>query len=634
MSQNIRISTKIKQINTHSQIYIHPKFMDIDCYKAHGIDRDRNVDLGSGNVCKGSILTDILDLYDNIIYKLFDDDCNIQTNQKMESIPCYEYERLIIQKSNSMISHAFSMEEMSNGNFFRWMSLILVQYCHFSDSPDAIMKRYISNLNRYISFQCIEVSSINKSSLLDNQSIIIAVKLLAIAWMANEKMKCVQIGTFANDTLSSILNIKEDFPRWKSKKKEFSFCRFPFILSICFKCDLLKVESLVQMRHELQDAFFRSMFGGIQIPYLIIEIRREHIIRDTMIQLDRIRKQDLRKQLRIQFVGEEGIDEGGLQKEFFQLAVREILDPKYGMFLLNEDNNCYWFHPSQYSYNQYSNSQDSDPILLHEYKLIGKLIGLAIYNNVILDLGFPVVLFKKLLGQKVVFEDLQQIDPLLYKGLIQLLSINEDDTNVTIEDLYQRTFTIEQNHFGEIIMEELVPNGHCISLTKDNREEYVSCIVEYYLDRSISRAMQALYQGFHEICIDTSINLFQPEEFEVLVCGHSNLDMNGLRIHTCYDGGYNAYTLIIQYFWDIVINEMNTQDKKKLLFFTTGSDRMPVGGPSKLEFVITRQGPDSELLPTAHTCFNVLLLSEYATKDKLRSKLFAAIQNAEGFGLM
>lgn len=608
--------------------------MNIDCFKIHGIDRDRNVDLEAADLHKESILKDILDLYHNISNNLFDDECKIQTNQKMTSISCYEYGTLIIQKSNPMISHASSMKEMSNCKFLRWMSLILVQYCHFSDSPDAIMKRYISNLNRYISFQCIETSSTNKSSLLDNQSIITAVKLLAIAWMANEKMKCVKIETFANETLSSTLNIKEDFPRWKGKKKEFSFCRFPFILSVCFKCDLLKVESLVQMRHELQDAFFRSMFEGIQIPYLIIEVRREHIIRDTMIQLDRIRKQDLRKQLRIQFVGEEGIDEGGLQKEFFQLAVREILDPKYGMFILNEDNNCYWFHPSQYSYNQYSKNQDSDPVLLHEYKLIGKLIGLAIYNNVILDLAFPVVLFKKLLGHKVEFEDLQQVDPLLYKGLVQLLSINEDDISATIEDMYQRTFAVEQNHFGEIVIEELVPNGNSVSLTKENREEYVSCVVEYYLDRSISRAMQALYQGFHEICIDTSINLFQPEEFEVLVCGYSNLDMNELRMYTCYDGGYNVHTLVIQYFWDIVINEMKTEDKKKLLFFTTGSDRMPVGGPCKLEFVITRQGPDSELLPTAHTCFNVLLLSEYGTKDKLRSKLFTAIQNAEGFGLM
>ena len=40
---------------------------------------------------------------------------------------------------------------------------------------------------------------------------------------------------------------------------------------------------------------------------------------------------DLRKQLRVEFSGEEGIDEGGLQKEFFQLLVEKLFDPMNGM---------------------------------------------------------------------------------------------------------------------------------------------------------------------------------------------------------------------------------------------------------------------------------------------------------------
>lgn len=48
---------------------------------------------------------------------------------------------------------------------------------------------------------------------------------------------------------------------------------------------------------------------------------------------------------------------------------------------------------------------------------------------------------------------------------------------------------------------------------------------------------------------------------------------------------------------------------------------------------LQRAGPDSDKLPTAHTCFNALLLPEYGSRDKLRSKLLTAIQNAQGFGL-
>lgn len=39
---------------------------------------------------------------------------------------------------------------------------------------------------------------------------------------------------------------------------------------------------------------------------------------------------DLRKQLRVEFHGEEGVDEGGLQKEFFQLIIEKLFDPMYG----------------------------------------------------------------------------------------------------------------------------------------------------------------------------------------------------------------------------------------------------------------------------------------------------------------
>ncbi|XP_046684571.1 ubiquitin-protein ligase E3A-like [Homalodisca vitripennis] len=68
--------------------------------------------------------------------------------------------------------------------------------------------------------------------------------------------------------------------------------------------------------------------------------------------------------------------------------------------------------------------------------------------------------------------------------------------------------------------------------------------------------------------------------------------------------------------------------------FATGSDRVPVGGLSKLKLIIARNGPDSDRLPTAHTCFNVLLLPEYENKDKLHDRLIKAISYSKGFGML
>lgn len=102
---------------------------------------------------------------------------------------------------------------------------------------------------------------------------------------------------------------------------------------------------------------------------------------------------------------------------------------------------------------------------------------------------------------------------------------------------------------------------------------------------------------------------------------------------TEYDGGYTADSQIIKDFW-LIVHDLPLEDKRKLLQFATGSDRVPVGGLIRLKLIIARNGPDSDRLPTAHTCFNVLLLPEYETKEKLNDRLLKAINYAKGFGML
>ena len=61
---------------------------------------------------------------------------------------------------------------------------------------------------------------------------------------------------------------------------------------------------------------------------------------------------------------------------------------------------------------------------------------------------------------------------------------------------------------------------------------------------------------------------------------------------------------------------------------------MPVGGLSKLKLVIARHGPDSDRLPTAHTCLNVLLLPDYKNMVKLKERFMIAITHAKGSGML
>ncbi len=71
----------------------------------------------------------------------------------------------------------------------------------------------------------------------------------------------------------------------------------------------------------------------------------------------------------------------------------------------------------------------------------------------------------------------------------------------------------------------------------------------------------------------------------------------------------------VQWFWRVV-HGLQPEQQKQLLFFVTGSDRVPIKGLASLTppFTISRAGPHSDRLPTAHTCFNHLLLPDYQVR--------------------
>lgn len=91
---------------------------------------------------------------------------------------------------------------------------------------------------------------------------------------------------------------------------------------------------------------------------------------------------------------------------------------------------------------------------------------------------------------------------------------------------------------------------------------------------------------------------------------------------------------MMKWFWDIVLNEWDDEKRRKLLTFSTGSDRAPVNGLKSLKFYIIKEEGDDKKLPSSHTCFNQLCMPVYSSKDILRDKLQTAIDNSTGFGMV
>uniref|UniRef100_A0A8C7G2K9 Ubiquitin-protein ligase E3A n=1 Tax=Oncorhynchus kisutch TaxID=8019 RepID=A0A8C7G2K9_ONCKI len=427
---------------------------------------------------------------------------------------------------------------------------------------------------------------------------------------------------FVNEPLNDVLEMDKDFTFFKvDSESKFSFQSCPFILNACTKSLGLYYDNRISMYSERRITALYSLVQGQQLnPYLRLKVRRDHIIDDALVRLEMIAIEnpaDLRKQLFVEFEGEQGVDEGGVSKEFFQLVLEEMFNPDIGMFTYDEFTKLFWFNP---------------PSLENEaqFTLIGIVLGLAIYNNCILDVHFPMVVYRKLMGKKGTYLDLTDSHPVQYQSLKELLDYEGD-----VEEDMMITFQISQTDlFGDPITYDLKENGDKIPVSVDNRKEFVSLYSDYILNKSVERQFKAFRRGFQMVTNESPLKcLFRPEEVELLICGSRNLDFHALEETTEYDGGYNKDCHIIKDFWETV-HSFGEEDKRLFLQFTTGTDRAPVGGLGKLKMIIAKNGPDTDRLPTSHTCFNALLLPEYDTKEKLKERLLKAITYAKGFGML
>ncbi len=385
--------------------------------------------------------------------------------------------------------------------------------------------------------------------------------------------------------------------------------------------------------------------------------------------------------------GEEGFDSGGVQQEFFRLAMAEALNPDYGAFSVDERTRMTWFVPG---------SVEAD----WKFELVGLLVSLALFNGLTLPVTFPKVLYRKLLGEPVT--DLHHIAdgwPDLASGLTKLLEWDEKDG--TVEDVFARTYEFSVEMFGQHVSPPHArratpatsssskrkkqpagptPTGgpqfrsdgnakanrdkkyryytggnrrpppsqagggaaaadddddddEAPPVTYGNRDAYVADYVRYLTDVSVRPQYEAFARGFRACLHTKSLTLLTSSLLQSLVEGQQEIDVSELRRHARYVG-WDANHATVRDFWSIV-KRYDEAMRRRLLEFVTASDRVPVGGVKNLQFVVQRNGEEAGEqghLPTAYTCYGILLLPEYRDKEVLRERLAMALENAQGFG--
>jgi E3 ubiquitin-protein ligase HUWE1 len=356
---------------------------------------------------------------------------------------------------------------------------------------------------------------------------------------------------------------------------------------------------------------------------LALNVRREMIFLDSYKNLHFKSGDEIKyAKLNIRFAGEEGVDAGGVTREWFQVLARQMFDPNYALFVpVNADRNTY--HPNKLS--------GVNPEHLSFFKFVGRIVGKALYDGRLLDCHFSRPVYRKMLGKNVSLKDMETLDLEYYKSLLWML---END----ITDIITETFSVERDDFGEVTIVDLVPNGREIAVTEENKQEYVARVTQYRLLDSVSEQLEHFMKGFNDIIPPELVSIFNEQEIELLISGLPDIDADDWRNNTEYHN-YTAASPQIQWFWRAV-RSFDDEERARLLQFATGSSRIPVEGFANLEgmhgvqkFNIHRDYTHGDRLPQSHTCFNQLDLPEYDSYETLRNALLTAISEGnEGFG--
>uniref|UniRef100_A0A667YKN2 E3 ubiquitin-protein ligase n=1 Tax=Myripristis murdjan TaxID=586833 RepID=A0A667YKN2_9TELE len=368
--------------------------------------------------------------------------------------------------------------------------------------------------------------------------------------------------------------------------------------------------------------YFRFWCQQLSMPqHIKITVTRKTLFEDSFQQIMSFNAQDLRRRLWIIFPGEEGLDYGGVAREWFFLLSHEVLNPMYCLFeYAGKDNYCLQINPASYI----------NPDHLKYFKFIGRFIAMALFHGKFIDTGFSLPFYKRILNKPWALKDLESIDPEFYNSLIWIKDNNIEECGL------EMFFSVDKEILGEITTHELKPGGGDIQVTEENKEEYIRLVAEWRLSRGVEEQTQAFFEGFNEVLPQQYLQYFDAKELEVMLCGMQEIDLADWQRNTIYRHYARSSKQII-WFWQL-IKEMDNEKRMRLLQFVTGTCRLPVGGFADLmgsngpqKFCIEKVGKEN-WLPRSHTCFNRLDLPPYKSYEQLKEKLMFAIEETEGFG--
>ncbi len=312
----------------------------------------------------------------------------------------------------------------------------------------------------------------------------------------------------------------------------------------------------------------------------VLEVRRDKLVEDSRVLFEQP-PHVLTRSLKIRFVNEPGKDYGGMSAEWFLLLSREL-----GVLFRQTD-------AYEYVLDEASCSEDLCAML-------GKLMALALLHGKLIELPLVAPYYKFLLGQPVGMDDLRSLDTEYYKSLVWVLEHNVSGLGMA--------FAV-----GDV---PLLPGDQDAEVTEENKRDYVEACARYKLVERDRELLEALRSGFEQVVTLDIVKEagLEPQELGLVLNGSTAIDVEDWMKHTLYLNEHlDATHPICRAFWDAV-TAMSEHERRAVLRFATGTERVPCGGFANLQatrFAIALLVGRTDGLPSAHTCFNRLEFPMY-----------------------
>ena len=347
-----------------------------------------------------------------------------------------------------------------------------------------------------------------------------------------------------------------------------------------------------------------------------VEVDRNKLLRHSVKLLKDLSKSHWFYQFKITFSGEMGIDLGGPSREFFELLNKALLFPSenVNLFRLTSDNHAIpTVHPNHLA-------KSAKELDLFEFA--GKIVAKSVLNvlfdtNTHIPVRFSCSFYKMIIGEPIYFDDYEQFQPQTFKYL--------SDKNVSVEDIKS---VLEDDE----IMDIYPPAKDLVnSLTESTRIPFLHNWAKLKIETTVEAQVNRFKKGFHELIPEELICIFTNSELELLFCGVPTISVENMRQYVSRRGEISPQTL--EWFWGC-LSTLPQADLARLLHFITGSSQIPIGGFAAYDPPITIAASVSEVdsIPTAHTCFNELVLPRYSSYNKLLQAIYVALNyGSEGF---